>query len=127
MEGRDARMRFLSRIRNLGEPATPEDADRLLVRQLEGMGADLARPRHVVHLLYFSGESGARAAADAVERGGYQAALQAPDETTPQWSLRAEDNRVISPTNVAAFRSWFERIAAEHDGEYDGWEAARKP
>lgn len=127
MDEGDALVSFLDRIRNLGAPATPEDADELLVRQLEGMGADLARPRRVVHVLYFGDEAGARAAAEAVERGGYDASVEPPAEDGGPWVLRAEADRVISSTTVPAFRQWFERIASGHDGEYDGWEAARKP
>ena len=41
--------------------------------------------------------------------------------------MRADGHRTVGPETVAAFRSWFEDIAAEHGGEYDGWEAAAKP
>ena len=52
-------MRFLiDRIRNGGAPKTPEEADRLALRQLAGRGADLAKPRHVIHFLYFADGDG---------------------------------------------------------------------
>ena len=38
-------MGFLDRIRYQGSPKTPQDADRLALRQLAGRGADLAKPR----------------------------------------------------------------------------------
>jgi hypothetical protein len=41
--------------------------------------------------------------------------------------VRAETTRVVDETNVDAYRALFARIAAEHGGEYDGWEAAAKP
>ena len=41
--------------------------------------------------------------------------------------MRADGERVVGVETIAAFRSWFEHVAAEHDGEYDGWEAAAKP
>jgi len=49
-------MRFLDRIRYQGAPKTPQEADRLALRQLSGRGADLAKPRHVIHFLYFAGK-----------------------------------------------------------------------
>ena len=53
-------MRFLDRIRYQGAPKTPQEADRLALRQLSGRGADLAKPRHVIHFLYFA-DGGRRA------------------------------------------------------------------
>jgi Regulator of ribonuclease activity B len=56
-----------------------------------------------------------------------QLAGRGADLSKPQWSLRAEGQRIVGAETIAAFRAWFERIAAEHGGEYDGWEAAAKP
>ena len=44
-----------------------------------------------------------------------------------EWCVKADGHRTVGPDTVAAFRAWFESVAAEHDGEYDGWEAAAKP
>jgi hypothetical protein len=120
-------MRFLDRIRNQGAPATAEEADSLALRQLAGRGADLARPRHVIHFLYFPEEERARAAADAIAQASWTAAVEPPTETVADWCVRADGHRTVGPETVAAFRSWFEGIAVEHGGEYDGWEAAAKP
>lgn len=120
-------MGFLDRIRNMGAPSTPAEADDLVLRQLSGLGADLTRPRHVIHFLYFGNEASATAAADDIRNGGYETTLTSPDGTIPQWSVRAESHRVTDRSTVEAFRAWFERIAGEHDGEYDGWEAAAEP
>lgn len=98
-----------------------------MLRQLERGGADLTRPRHVLHFLYFSDEEHARQAAEEAEHAGYDVSLTAPDEAVAQWSVRAESTRVVDFTNVAGFRAFFARIAAANGGEYDGWEAATKP
>jgi hypothetical protein len=119
-------VRFLDRIRYRGAPETPEDADRLALRQLAGRGADLSRPRHVVHFLYFASEAEARAAADAIG-DTWRTRIEPPTETIEQWCVQADGERTIGPEIVAGFRAWFERVAAEHGGEYDGWEAAAKP
>lgn len=120
-------MGFLDRLRDAGAPATTAEADRLALRQLEGRGADLTQPRHVIHVLYFRDETDARRAADEIERGGYATTVEPPRETVSEWSVRAEANRVVGATTVEAFRAWFEQIASEFHGEYDGWEAAAKP
>jgi hypothetical protein len=120
-------MRFLiDRIRYGGAPKTPEEADRLALRQLAGRGADLAQPRHVIHFLYFPAEADARAAAEAIA-DTWTTQVVPPTETIAQWCVRADGNRTLAPDTVAAFRRWFEGIAVKHGGEYDGWEAAAKP
>jgi Regulator of ribonuclease activity B len=121
-------MRYLiDRIRYGGAPKTPQEADSLALRQLAGRGADLSKPRHVVHFLYFPSEADARAAAEACDEGKWTTAVEPPTETIDQWCLKAEAHRTVGPDTVAAFRAWFEGVASTHGGEYDGWEAAAKP
>lgn len=120
-------MRFLDRIRNHGAPRTPQDADALALRQLSGRGADLAKARHVVHYLYFAAEEDARAAAAAADASAWTTRVEPPSESIAEWCVKADGQRTVGPETVAAFRSWFEGIAAQHHGEYDGWEAAAKP
>jgi hypothetical protein len=120
-------MSFLDRIRHKGKPKTPQEADALALRHLAGRGADLAQPRHVIHFLYFAEEADARAAADLAREAGWSAAVQPPGERIPDWTVRADGTRVVSSATVEAFRAWFEHVAAEHHGEYDGWEASAKP
>ena len=120
-------MSFLDRIRKAGAPAPGAETDRLVLRQLEGRGADLTQPRHVIHFLYFAEEADARGAVDVIEKAGYQLTVTPPDENIAQWSMRAETARVVDATTVEAFRTWFEQVATEFRGEYDGWEAAARP
>ena len=118
-------MGFRDRLRKKRPP--PAELDRNILRQLQGLGADLTRPRHLLHFLYFDDETHARAAAAGAETAGYEVSVTPPDETVPQWAVRAESTRVVDYTNVAGFRTFFERLADQHSGEYDGWEAASKP
>jgi hypothetical protein len=118
---------LLDRIRLQGRPTTPQEADALALRQLARRGADLALPRHVVHFLYFADEDDARAAVQVAREAGWAAALEEPREAVSAWTVRADATRVVSAATVQSFRAWFERVAAEHGGEYDGWEAAGKP
>jgi hypothetical protein len=110
---------LLDRFRQKRPPA-PE-FDLLLVRRLRSVGADLTRPRPIVHFLEFPSEADARAAAEEVEGGGYVVTVGA--EESGRWSVRAEGTRVVDESTVTVFRPWFERIAAAHAGEYDGWES----
>jgi hypothetical protein len=119
-------MRFLDRIRYRGAPKTPKEADSLALRQLAGRGADLSKPRHVVHFLYFSDESRARTAAEAIGES-WTTAVEPPTDSIAEWCVKADAHRIVGPETVAAFRTWFENVADEHGGEYDGWEAAAKP
>lgn len=119
-------MSLFDRIRYRGAPKTPEAADRLALRQLEGRGADLSRPRHVVHFLYFAEETDARAAAEAIAET-WGTSVEPPSETIAQWCVKADGMRTLGIDTVAAFRAWFEGVASEHRGEYDGWEAAYRP
>ena len=91
------------------------------------VGADLSLPRHILHFLYFEDEQAARAAGEALSAGGYEFEVNPPDEQVAEWVVRAETTRVIDETTVPAYRRFFEQVASEHGGEYDGWEAATKP
>lgn len=118
-------MRFLRRPQRKSPPGS--ELDKLSLKQLRGRGADLTRPRHVLHFLYFPEEAAARKAAEAIVVAGYEASVTEPEGRIAQWGVRAETTRVVNESTVHAFRSWFEQVAAEHEGEYDGWEAAAKP
>ena len=120
-------MSFLDRIRYHRPPKTPQEADRLALRQLETRGADLSLPRHVIHFLLFANEGDAQAAAAAIDGGSWTTLVERPSKTLDEWSVRVDGHRIVGPETVNAFRTQFEHIAAAHSGEYDGWEAAAKP
>jgi hypothetical protein len=116
---------FLDRLRQ--KRPSPEKVDEVSLKQLLSLGADLERPRHILHFLYFDDEADARSAADTTGAAGYETAVLAPDGQIEQWCVRAETTRVVNESTIRAFRTWFEVVASDHSGEYDGWEAAAKP
>lgn len=120
-------MGLLDLVRHKGKPKTTQEADALALRHLAARGADLAQSRHVIHFLYFAEEADARAAAMAAEDAGWDIAVEEPVETTAEWTVRADATRVVNTATVESFRAWFEQVAADHAGEYDGWEASAKP
>jgi Regulator of ribonuclease activity B len=118
---------FLERMMRGKPPSDPAQVDQIVIRQLRSLGADLSLPRHVRHFLYFEAQSSAQQAAEEIERADYSATVSPPSAEIPVWTVVAEGFRVIGPDTVAGFRAWFEHVATEHHGEYDGWEPARSP
>lgn len=104
------------------ELARPED--RQVLAALLNAGADLTRPRHVLHFIYeLADESSARKTAEAV--GGWDATAKPPPEGYDTWSVTFErHNHLLSPENVASDASTFTSVAEAHGGHYDGWEAS---
>ncbi len=118
-------MGFLDRFHQKRPP--PRELDRLMLQQLRGKGSNLALARHVLHFLEFPDEASATAATADVEEIGFDATVVAPAGEDAHWSVKAEATRVVDETTVDTHRAQFERIAAVHGGEYDGWEAASEP
>ena len=120
-------MSFLDRIRYHRPPKTPQEADALALRQLAGRGANMTKPRHVVHFVLFGDGADARAAAETIAQTSWKAQVDEPTEERAEWVVRADDERIVSTDTIGAYRTWFEQIALQHHGEYDGWEAKAKP
>jgi hypothetical protein len=117
-------------LRRLLRRSVPRDSaavDQDVVMQLRALGADITRPRHVRHFLYFEEEGFARRAAEQIEKADYSTTVTAPSDEVAVWTVLAEGFRVIGEDTVPGFRAWFEHVAADYNGEYDGWEPATKP
>jgi hypothetical protein len=118
---------FLERLMRGKPPRDPAAVDQIVVKQLRSLGADLTQPRHVRHFLYFEEEALALKAVVEIEKADYDTTVTSPRESVPVWTVCAEGYRVIGPETVPGFRAWFEQVASECGGEYDGWEPATKP
>jgi hypothetical protein len=118
---------FLNRFQKPNPFKDPVERDKLSLKHLQKLGADLTLPRHVLHFVYFEQEADALRAHEEIPKAGWQTTLQPPDDTTPHWVVRAEATRVVDSHTVSSYRAWFEQIADSCNGEYDGWEAAAKP
>jgi hypothetical protein len=86
------------------------------------------QPQRVVHRLRVPTAEAAEALAAIVRNTGHDAAVEAPDgdgggETLP-WRVVATGQVVLDEQRVANLRTLFEELAAEHGGEYDGWDAS---
>jgi len=111
-----------------GGYSSPEEGDQLVLEQLRSAGADLTKPREVLHYLHARTREDAERAAPQVRAAGYEVELREPDPedlaTSHPWIVIATTHAVVSSDSVAETRAFFERVAGEVDGEYDGWEAA---
>ena len=115
----------------LDEPVSgrgPEKGDKQVLRQLRRLGANLSRPREVVHFLYFPTQVAAEQASHQLRGEGYmidvRPAANAADNPPNPWLMEARNYTVVDESNVQAMRERFEGLAEAGGGEYDGWEAA---
>jgi len=103
--------------------AAQVEADRAVLAQLQQTGADLTKPTHIIHYLYFASQDAAVAA-----RAHVPAPLVATvDDAEGEWELAVAHDDVPSLANIAKVRQQLMAIAAAHRGAYDGWEAAVTP
>lgn len=120
---------FLKRPSDRPDPrAAPERGDRAILKELRRAGANLSRPREVVHYLYFPTQVAAEKAAMRLRGEGYaidvRPAANADEGPPNPWLLEARTHMVVDETTVEPMRQMFESLAAAGAGEYDGWEAA---
>ena len=106
----------------------PEKGDKQVLKQLRRLGANLSRPREVVHFLYFPTQVAAEQASHQLRGEGYmidvRPAANAADNPPNPWLMEARNYAVVDESNVQAMRQKFEGLAGAGGGEYDGWEAA---
>jgi hypothetical protein len=101
----------------------PALGDALVLEHLKLMGADLSKPRHVVHYFYFPSEE-ARARIEIKLRGAnYQTRFGVAAQGEKPWSLIAERTGIVDEKRITEERELFTQIVTQENGDYDGWEA----
>jgi hypothetical protein len=106
-----------------------DEAARLDERSLKVLakqGADLTKPRLVVHRLTFPDRDAATAAADTLRADGWTVHVDA-SAFGSTWVARAEAERMVSAASCARDRERFGSVARSGGGDYDGWEASATP
>lgn len=109
------------------------NGDRQVLAAMASYGADLAKPAHTIHFLYFQTLAAANAAADELRAEGFETLRV--DRTPPksiwqrlfgpsQFSCIAETHAVPEESAVFATTDRMNALAAKLGGEYDGWEAS---
>jgi hypothetical protein len=118
---------FKPRTDRSDEPA-PKDPDQAVLKQLRKIGANLSKPREVIHFLYFPTQVAAEQASTQLRGEGYaidvRPAANADQNPPNPWLMEARIRAVVDETTVAPMRARFEQLAEAGSGEYDGWEAA---
>ncbi len=113
---RQGRVRAVERVHDAVE------ADALVLTHLAELGCDPRQPRECRHYLYVPGELGARTVASSLNSaGGWDAEVE---EVRDAWLVTATTVTGLDDDVVRVTRARFERLALDHGGEYDGWEAA---
>ena len=96
-------------------------------------GANLSKPAHTIHYLYFKSKAAAESAAAELERDGYENidVHRAPPTTlwqrifgSPDFSCIAETHAVPEEQAVFLTSDRMNALAKKHNGIYDGWEAS---
>jgi hypothetical protein len=112
---------------------TDHDADRQLLAVMKSHGANLTKPAHTIHYLYFKSLEAANSAAEQLQAAGYQniRTHRAPIKSLwkrwfgpKQFSCIAETHVVPREADVFATTDHMNALAAKFGGQYDGWEAS---
>jgi Regulator of ribonuclease activity B len=103
----------------------------MILGQLSKVGADMEKPLEVLHYLYLPSQDFANRVAETLRAQGYQAdpqlAADAASNPPNPWLVLARVERVVNSESVESMRRTFEMLAAQYNGDYDGWEAAARP
>src|SRR5918992_5893311 len=97
------------------ESGASQPADKQVLRQLRRLGANLSRPREVVHFLYFPTQVAAEQASHQLRGEGYtidvRPAANAAENPPNPWVMEARNYVVVDESNVQAMRERFEELA----------------
>jgi regulator of RNase E activity RraB len=102
-----------------------------LVAQLQQNGADITKPREILHYLYFPSEDLARNTVEQLSKSGYEASEKLSKHSTADaakpWVVIGRRETVVNEKTIADMRMHLTEIAHRYHGDYDGWEAAVTP
>jgi hypothetical protein len=113
-------------IKKTGEFKDRAEADQAVIAHLASLGADMSLPRRVNHYFYFANESSAREVERLLVQQGFAVEKRHPAARHEKWSVFASHEIVVSAEQMDGLTLNLERLAGQHEGEYDGWEAALK-
>ena len=109
------------------------DGDRQVLAAMASHGADLSKPAHTIHYLYFQSLDGAQAAAHELTTAGFENLRVHRAPSTSIWqklfgpkefSCIAETRAIPQESAVFATTDRMNAIATKYGGTYDGWEAS---
>ena len=108
-----------------------QEGDQLILNELRKRGADLEKPREIVHYLYVPTQEASHDAAMKLRKNGFEfterASADAAKNPPNPWLVFARKVTLVDSQTVEEMRIQFEKLAKESRGDYDGWEAAAQP
>jgi hypothetical protein len=106
------------------DDSVADDAD--VIEALRRADVDLSEPQTVHHYLYLPTEESAQAGCEELRSEGFAVEVR-PAAIGNDWLCFATRESVIDTASIAVLRARMEDVAAEFNGEYDGWEVAVAP
>ncbi len=100
----------------------PESFHKEVVDQLREMGSDPGRPHNLDLYLYLPSEAAANAAAEKVGRLHFATEV-VPGAKEGTWLCTAKIRIVPESAPLDGIGAYFEQVAYELNGDFDGWEA----
>ena len=100
----------------------PPNLDQVVLDRLRAAGSDLRMPHMIVHYLYFPSAPLATQAAGQASQLGCSAKVDVAADLK-SWLCLVTVRMVPSLTAISQLREKLEWVAADNEGEYDGWEA----
>jgi hypothetical protein len=91
-----------------------------IIERLEQNGSDLAHQHAFDFFFYFHSVEHAEAVAARLGNAGFATEILRGEE--PRWLCLASKTVVPDEEAFNYYGKWFETLAHEHEGEFDGWE-----
>jgi len=100
----------------------PEPFHEEVLEQLRELGSYPLRPHNLDLCLYLPSEAAARTAAEKVGRLHFAAEV-VPGAREGTWLCRAKIRIIPDSAPLDGIGAYFEQVAYELNGDFDGWEA----
>ncbi len=107
-----------------------EIMDREVMAQMLQAGSDLTKPHPIYYYLYFRAKAAAEAAGAILRQEGFGVKIHpAPNPwwkrffVKYRWTCLAEKTFIPEEATVIAASQRMNALAAQHQGDFDGWEA----
>lgn len=100
----------------------PKEIDEKVVENIVRFGGDIDKERPVDFFFYFPSELAATQVEVKLINLGFYTDVRY-FKRNKNWSLTANKKMQVSTERIYEISLWFEKIAEEQGGEYDGWGA----
>ncbi|HET6527385.1 MAG TPA: ribonuclease E inhibitor RraB [Balneolaceae bacterium] len=98
----------------------PSDADSIAISKIEDFGLSFEKEQEMEFFFYFPEEHQAYSVAAELSNFHFKASVSY-SEHSDQWLCFATKTINATSERLSELRNWFEALAEQHEGEYDGW------